>query len=469
MNKEELLKLEKEEIISILFAIIEQQAKKISELEARLNQNSKNSSKPPSSDGYSKAQPSSLRKPSGKKPGGQKGHEGSGFTQTGPPDQYVLHEPEACKQCPNYATCESSRHTMETRYEVDIQINTVTTAHQTLWVKCPENGSVLTGIFPERINSTMQYGVNLGALAVSLNTVGAVSINRIHEILSCVFGVPISVGTISSMVNNCAENVACTVETIKDTIIAEPLIQSDETGIRVDGKTMWAHTASTETFTYISVQPKRGQEGIDAAGVLPNYRGTVIHDCWAAYFLYAFLRHGLCNAHLLRELIAVQENTRQAWAQSLMDLLLGMKSTKEELLARGVLEAPASMKEIYSLGYDAIMAEALELNPVPAKDPAKKGKPKRGKTGALVDRLILRKEQYLLFFSDFSVPFDNNLSERDIRMFKVKQKVSGCFRTLTGIIQYANIMSYIGTARKQGIPAFWAIKEAMLGVPFGLV
>jgi transposase len=413
--------------------------------------------------------PQSLRKPSGKKAGGQKGHEGSGLKLMNPPDHYILHEPEACMNCQKAAECRAIKTVHEIRYEMDINIKTTTTAHQTMQVQCPQTATLIRGGFPENISGTIQYGANLEALAVSLNTMGMVSLNRTHEILNGVFGVPISTGTISTMVSECAEKVADTVNEIKEAIIKEPLIHTDETGIRVDKQTAWAHTASTHDLTYIAVQQSRGKKGMDAIGILLLYMGTAIHDCWASYFLYTAIRHGLCNAHLLRELTAVTETTKQTWAQALIDLLLKMKRTKEKFLSQNRQSPTPYYLKKYQLAYDIILSDALTQNPVPVHDNTQKGRPKRGKTGALVDRLILHKNNYLLFFTDFSVPFDNNQAERDIRMFKVKQKVSGCFRTLKGAKDFAAIMSFMGTARKRGLSAFQAIRNALLGIPFSLV
>ena len=207
---------------------------------------------------------------------------------------------------------------------------------------------------------------------------------------------------------------------------------------------------------------------MDAIGILLAFLGTAIHDCWAAYFMFDTIRHGLCNAHLLRELVAVVENTQQAWAQELIELLLQMKSVKEKLLIQNKHGPTAYSLKKFSLTYDKILADALALNPIPAPDGTRKGRPKRGKTGSLVDRLVIHKDKYLLFFVDFSVPFDNNQAERDIRMFKVKQKVSGCFRTIDGARDFAAIMSYVGTARKHGVSGFFAVKIALLGKPFTL-
>jgi transposase len=290
-----------------------------------------------------------------------------------------------------------------------------------------------------------------------------VSISRTHEILSGVFGLPISTGTIAGMVKSCAEAVSVAVEGIKEKLMHEPQLHFDETGTRVNGKTNWAHVACTPDLTYISVEEQRGKTGMDKAGILPNFTGIGIHDCYGSYFSYKSMGHGLCCAHLLRELTAVSENYGQAWAEDMIELLLDMKDSKEIYQSRGQLSAPEDVWEMCSNLYDEITAEAQALNPIIEKKPNKRGRQKRGKVGALVDRLVLRKDQWLLFFTDFSVPFDNNQAERDIRMFKVKQKVSGCFRTIDGAKDFAKISSFIGTARKKGISAFKAIKNAILG------
>ena len=464
MNKEELLKLEKEEIIEVLFAVIEQLTSRISELEARLNQNSKNSSNPPSDDKFNK--PKNTRKPSGRKTGGQRGHIGSGLQIIQEPTDYVIHHPSDCVNCIHADTCHTVKHVGETRYSVDIVVETTTTAHQVLYKLCPKTKKLIEGKFPSYITGTIQYGVNLEALAVSLNTIGAVSINRTHEILSSVFNVQISTGTISNMVSACAKTVQASVEEIKEAVKESPIIHNDETGTRVEKKNFWAHVSSTALLTYIAIHCKRGREAMDAIGVLLGYCGTAIHDCLASYFTFEDMRHGLCNAHLLRELTAVVENTKQAWAQDLIELLLEMKAHKEKLIAKGNQNPSQRMLTKYNNRYDELLAIALEKNPIRPK--VNNRKPKRGKTGALVDRLILRKDEFLLFFADFSVPFDNNQAERDIRMFKTKQKVSGCFRTVQGAEDYATIMSYVGTARKNGLPAFLAIRDALLGSPFSL-
>ena len=483
MNRDDLMKQDKIAIIEILLAtsaivdqqsekiaeqakIIAEQSTKIADLEARLNQNSTNSSQPPSRDLFPK--PRSLRKPSGKKAGGQSGHKGKGLKLPQPPDVIVQHHPVECVDCDHADECMEPKQVSDRRYEVDIEIKTITTEHQRLCVQCPRTNEMVTGNFPIGITSTVQYGVNLEALAVCLNTIGMVSLNRTHELLSGIFGVPLSVGTIATMVKKCADAVRKTVSDVKDALLREPLIHFDETGIRVDKITYWAHIACTENLKYIFITEKRGKKGMDAAGILPNYVGTGIHDCWGPYFKYILIRHGLCCAHLLRELIAVLENFHQKWAQKLIDLLLEMKKTKEELILDGQYQAPEQVWQKYSQKYDEILEEALAQNPLPEKDPNKKGRPKRGKVRALIDRLVLRKEQWLLFFTDFSVPFTNNQAERDFRLVKVKQKVSGGFRTEEGAKDFAAITSFVGTARKRGISPFCAVKDALLNQPFSI-
>ena len=474
MNRDELMKLDKSEIIEILFAtlaIVEEQSEqikqltvKISELEARLHQNSTNSSRPPSSDVFPR--PPSPRKPSGKKAGGQKGHKGKGFKLPHPPDVVVEYNPVQCTGCAHVAVCPAAKSVSDRRYEVDIEIKTVLTEHHTLRVQCPMTNEMLTGNFPLDITGTVQYGVNLEALAISLNTSGMVSINRTHELLSDVFGVPISVGTIATMVKNCAHRVSKMISPIKDAILGEKLVHFDETGVRVNGKTLWDHDASTNNLTYHFISEKRGKKGMDEAGILPNYNGIGVHDCWSSYFKYDSMDHALCGAHVLRELIAVTENTQQKWAQELIDLFREMNATKDELIAQGQHEAPEQVWREFSRRYDEILQEAQAQNPIPEKNPGEKGRPKKGKVRALIDRLVLHKEKWLLFFTDFRVPFTNNQAERDIRPFKVKQKVSGCFRTMQGAKDFATIMSFVSTARKNGKSAFLAIKDALGNDPF---
>ena len=463
LNREALMNLDPKEAIALLLSVVETLTEENAALKARLAQNSRNSSLPPSSDRFIKAKP--TRKPSGRNPGGQPGHAGSGLKPPTNPDFFVTHEPMQCENCPDRVVCKANRDAVtKTRYETDIEIRTVSTAHRQVAVVCPKSSEVMYGTFPHGITGFMQYGPNLKALAVSLNAVGMVGMARTHEILKGVFGVTLSPGTVANMVESCAKAVSDTVSAIKEAVTEAPVVHFDETGTRVGKATEWVHVASTEQLTYMDVDAKRGAKGMNRTGILPEFTGTGVHDCYAAYFTYEWMKaHSLCNAHLLRELTAMHENHGQSWAKDLTELLLEMKCEKEKLMTIGEREAPNVARKSFGVRYDRLMQTALMANPVPKKKSGQKGRVSRGKVGALVDRLMQRKANFLLFFMDFSVPFDNNQAERDIRMMKVKQKVSGCFRSKKGARGFAAIMSFIGTARKRGLSAYVAIRDALMG------
>ena len=336
--------------------LIAQLNQTIQELKEQLNKNSKNSSKPPSSDGFKKPAPKSLRKPSGKKAGGQNRHQA-----------------------------------------LELPI-------------CMLYGDTRRGAFPSDVKAAVQYGENLQSLAVALNTVGAVSIKRTHEILSGVFNIPIATGTISSMVKRCADSLSETVGKIKDKMIGSALGHFDETGTRVDKK-LWC-------------------------------------------------------AHLLRELTGIDENhPEQKWASAFIDLLLEMKKVKGKSVEKGKDFLSYYHYHKFDKKYDELIEQARKENPLPKTTEKKRGRKKKGKILALVERLANYKAAVCLFIHNFNVPFDNNQAERDLRMIKVKTKVSGCFRTEEGARDYLKIMSYVGTAHKQGYNAYEAIKNAITDHP----
>ena len=312
------------ETILRLYDTIKVLSEEIALLKERLNKNSKNSSKPPSTDGFDKPKPMSLRKPSGKKQGAQPGHQGNGFSLLTEPDELLFHKPDACNGCLNADHCRICSSS-ENRYVVDIKVTTTTAAHRTTSYSCPKlNGAIISGSFPSNITSTMQYGDNLEALAIALNTSGMMSLNRTHEILGAVFGIPISAGTVFQMVKECGAKLMPTVNHIRGIVASLPRVHFDETGLRVDKKLHWVHSASNDLYTYLSVETKRGQVGMDASGVLPLFAGLAIHDCWKPFWSYAGITHAVCNAHLLRELAGIKENhPTQVWADAMIKLLCG--------------------------------------------------------------------------------------------------------------------------------------------------
>jgi transposase len=353
----------------------------------------------------------------------------------------------------------------ETRKIVDAVVTVKVTAHQSLVLDCPLSGETRKGEFPEDIKAPVQYGENLQALTVAMNTVGAVSVNRTHEILSGVFGIPLSTGTIVNMVSRCAGGLTGVLELIRQKISASEVGNFDETGTSVDGGKYWVHSASTLDFTYLTINAKRGQDGMDAGGVLPWFLGIAVHDCWLPYWKYPLILHALCCAHLLRELIAAEErHPDQKWAAEFIKLLLDMKTAKEQAVESEENELSEDKLQEFDREYDRIIKQGHSENPPPPEDDTKKrGRKKKGKTLALIERLETHKASVCLFIYNFAVPFDNNLAERDIRMIKTKTKVSGCFRSLAGAENYLKIMSYVGTAKKHGISAYEAIRQAILG------
>ena len=411
--------------------LIAQLNQTIQGLKEQLNKNSKNSSKPPSSDGYKKPAPKSLRKPSGKKVGGQDGHQGTHLAVITAPDEIVTHMPSACKGCRHYQMCKGTACIAEKRHVIDAVVTVNVTEHQVLELPiCMLHGDTRRGEFPADVKAAVQYGENLQSLAVALNTVGAVSIKRTHEILSGVFNIPI------------------------------------ETGTRVDKKLWWVHDASNCEYTYLDISPKRGNAGMEQCGVLPEFKGIAMHDCWASYWNYPDIQHAVCCAHLLRELTGIDENhPEQKWASAFIDLLLEMKKVKDKAVEKGKDFLSYYHYHKFDKKYDELIGQARKENPLPETTEKKRGRKKKGKILVLVERLANYKASVCLFIHNFNVPFDNNQAERDLRMIKVKTKVSGCFRTEEGARDYLKIMSYVGTAHKQGYNAYEAIKNAISGHP----
>lgn len=448
-------------------ALIAQLNQTIQELKEQLNKNSKNSSKPPSSDGFKKPAPKSLRKPSGKKVGGQKGHQGTFLSVLSDPDEIVKHMPSACEGCPHYKMCKGTACVAEKRHVIDAVVTVNVVEHQLLEIPiCMLHGDTRKGNFPNDVKATVQYGENLQALSVALNTVGAVSVKRTHEILSGVFNIPLATGTISNMVKRCANAVSETVNRIKQKVANSGLGHFDETGTRVDKKLWWVHDASNCEFTYLDISPKRGYLGMEQCGVLPLFHGIAMHDCWASYWSYEDCQHAVCCAHLLRELTGIAENhPEQKWASAFIDLLLEMKKVKDKAVEVGKETLSYYHYHKFDKRYDELIKQAREENPLPVTTEKKRGRKKKGKILALVERLDNYKASVCLFIHNFMVPFDNNQAERDLRMIKVKTKVSGCFRSEEGARDYLKIMSYIGTAHKQGHNAYDAIRKAISGCP----
>jgi transposase len=441
----------------------------IKKLQEQLGMNSQNSSKPPSTDGFTKPQPKSLRKSSGKKPGAQKGHKGTGLKLMKNPDKTIEHYPVACENCSNKLQCTSFK-VASTRYEYDLVLETKLTCHKQMACLCPnQNNEKLTGIFPKSITGSMQYGDNLRAFVVTLNASGMIAIKRLHDILKATFNIPISTGSINNIIASMNEKLDPVLTLIKSKVIDSKIVHFDETGIPVNGKGHWIHCSSTSDLTYLTVHKNRGEEGVIANGVLSYYKGIAIHDCWSTYFKFSNISHGLCVAHLLRELTGIFENdSKQFWAEKMIKHLLLMKTYKDNFMNNGFFEMKPLYLAHFHKKYDEIIEEGIEMNPLPIVIKGKPGKPAKGKIRALIHRFSIHKASICLFVTNFNVPFTNNQAERDIRMTKVKKKIIGTFRTLKGAETFVKIMAYMSTLSKNGVGAFEAIKAVMKGESINL-
>jgi transposase len=435
-------------------------------LRGRLEKDSHNSSKPPSSDGPGgpKRIPKSLRGVSGRRPGGQPGHPGAGLTPVEQPDAVVVHRPSACTACGHELGAAPVLRT-ERRQVIDLPaVRAQVVEHRAETRGCPGCGQATTAPFPADVLAPIQYGPRVATLAVYLHQEQLLPVERTGRVLGEVFGCPISGGTLERMVARGADAVAAVVAAIQRAVIAAAIVHVDETGLSLNGKAAWLHVAGTDRLTRYAAHPKRGQAALDALGVLPAVRGRVVHDGLWSYWRYRQCAHALCNAHHLRELTFVEEHLEQTWAGQLKTLLLEIKAAADRAHAGGVPTLPPEAQRGWSARYADLVAEGLRLNP-PAPTTGKVGRPKRSPAGNLALRLATHQAETLAFMTDLRVPFDNNQAERDLRMMKVRQKISGCFRSMAAVDRFCQIRSYVATLRKQGLPILPSLADAFQGRP----
>jgi transposase len=438
---------------------------KLIELEARLNKNSSNSSKPPSSDGYKKPKIANSRVKSNKKTGGQIGHTGSTLNKIATPDKVVEMKVENFCSC-NYDLRNLDSST-ETRQVFDIPKIILEVIEYIIHKKvCPICGKVHKTEFPAHVKQPVQYGANMQTLMVYLKDYQFLSLKRTAEAIKDITGQKVSEGTIVNASEQLSVSLEKVMVDIKSEIKNSEVIHCDETGIRVRGKTQWLHVASTATSTHYEVHEKRGYEATSHIGILPGFIGTIVHDHWMPLYKYTECTHAECNAHNIRYLIDIFQNYKQEWANSMMSLLIELHRRVGSLKSEGITSMDPDETYLWYGRYHTIINEGIVEDE--AKSPkvfSKKGKLQKSK--AL--RLLLKIQDYdietLAFMYDFNVPFDNNQAERDLRMPKLRQKVSGCFRGKNSEKIFCRIRSYISTARKRGQTAFEAIQNAVKGVP----
>jgi transposase len=437
-----------EELTSVVVA----QGEEITALKAKLAKDSHNSSKPPSTDrsnpgGGPSPQP---KKSSGRRPGGQKGHRGCTLKMSGAPDRIIdLERPWRCGCGRSLAGVEPGGHSARQVYDLPENIRLEVTEYRAPICRCPGCGKGNTGEFPPEAAAPVQYGVRVRAAATYLHTYHLLPYARLSEVLADLFGCPLSTGALAGFIGEAGGRAGPLHEGIREEVASAGFMHNDETGLNVLDKTCWLHTASTPQYAYFVVTPGRSFEDIKSVGVLDGYTGRSIHDFLAAYLKFDGPTHGLCNAHHLRELTFVEEELGQAWAAQMSCLLLAAK----DLVAEAAGEVCPGVVEEIRRQYREILAAGMEANPPPVRAPGQKGRLAKGKALNLLGRFAAYEEEVLAFLIH-GVPFDNNEAERDLRMMKTRQKISGCFRSLEWANKFARIRSVITSAKKKAINVY---------------
>ncbi|MFL5704649.1 MAG: IS66 family transposase [Ktedonobacteraceae bacterium] len=463
----ERLRQENQELKAALqeaLASMAQLSQQVHELQARLKKDSHNSHLPPSSDRFAR-QPKSLRKKSEKPSGGQAGHPGHHLLMVKTPDQIIVHAPAICSACQHELTGQPVVRWVR-RQVIDVPVpHLVVTEHQAQSKCCPHCQRITSAPFPEDVTAPVQYGPAIQAMAVALSQVHLLPDERVCQVLAEMVGVCLSVGSVHSWITRCAQHLSPVEQAIKTALQQAPVLHQDETGLYVGGKRQWMHVCATSTLTHYGRHAKRGREAMDAIGIAPAFKGMSVHDGWDSYQGYAY-GHALCNVHHLRELTWVEETFKQDWASQLKAVLLDMKAATTQARQAGSLQVDATLRHALVQRYETLLTQAEStLPPDPPPKPGQRGRPKRHPARCLWDRLRTSQHQVLAFLHNLAVPFDNSQAERDIRMVKVQQKVSGCFRSPAGADAFCRIRGYISTMRKQGHALLPVLEGALAGYP----
>lgn len=439
---------------------------RVQTLEEQVAKDSHNSHKPPSTDGLAKPKPKSLRPKSERSSGGQPGHPGHTLPMSGHPDRTLRHAVARCAGCGRNLGRQAPDR-VERRQVFDLpEPKLEVTEHQAEVKTCP-CGCVNRAAFPPEAAAPVQYGPRVKSVAVYLGEYQLLPFDRLAEIMHDIFACEsFSEGTLANFKTDCSRRLEPVEAAIRDQAAAAPVAGFDETGVRATGSLHWLHTVSTQLLTWYYAHKRRGSVAMDAAGILPEYRGRAVHDFWKSYFNYG-CDHALCNAHLLRELTFLWEQQDQQWAKEMTDHLLAIKDAVATVGATGRRALPPSDSERFLKRYQRIVETGYSQNPSsPAQGAKRRGRRRQSKARNLLDRFRDHPDSILAFMRDFAVPFDNNQSERDLRMMKLRQKISGTFRSFEALTNFCRIRGYVSTARKNDLGALDALQRVFRGTPF---
>jgi transposase len=449
-------------VVDVLREQVAELQAQVAELAAKAGMNSQNSSKPPSSDGLSKPAPRSLRGKSGRRPGRPKGQPGATMQLSDRPDAVVRHEPACCSSCSAELGGVPEAGVIRRQVTEIPEARAVVTEHRMAGRRC-RCGTVTWADAPDGVTAPMQYGPRAAAVAAYLWHGQFLSRNRAGQAMADLFGCAPSPGALSAMTRKIARAVAPALDAVRSALAGAGVAHFDETGFRVAGRLAWVHSASSGKYVLVTVHPKRGTDGMNAAGVLPAFGGIACHDAWAPYDCYdGVAGHALCNAHVLRELTAVTETGTAddvTWARQAIDALLALKKAADAAREQGLGAISAQVLDEQGGWFREAASAGTVLN-------AARRTALQRKRHALASRMAAREADYLRFASDLRVPFDNNLAEQVIRMSKLRIKVSGCMRSMTGAEEFCAIRSYLATASRHGISWLDALTRAAGGRPW---
>lgn len=407
----------------------------------------------------------SLRRKSDLRIGGQRGHQGSTLLQVSNPDLVITHSVDICRHC-DWSLSSIASTSFQKRQVFEIIAGRMTVIEHRVEVKrCLQCEKLIKANFPVNIKAPVQYGASVYSRIVYLNLYQLLPVARTAESMQDLFNCPVSWSTIQRAANFCSQKLVRCEQKIKAAIRNSSVIGADETGIRINGENSWIHVARTETLTHLASHSKRGKEAFETIGIISRFNGILVRDGFSSYRQYEQCQPSLCNAHLLRDLTFIGENEplHKNWSTELAKLLLKIKETVEAARLKSLTALTPLQQSRFSNCYDRILAEAEQVI---------RGSPKRKfihlSARNLYRRFFKHKAEVLRFMTDFQVPFDNNGSERDLRMLKLQQKISGCFRTTDGVTTFCRVRSYLSSARKQGRSLLTAIEHALNSKPIAL-